>query len=149
MDQQIANFLGALSDSLDELLSCLDGLDERELDWRPLPGANSLYIIGLHTLSNAERNVMSHFLGEPYTYDRAAELASSAVGQRLLRERWTALRARMEAGLAGATSADLVAPRQHQRMGTVIGQAVLVQVVRHAAEHVGEARLTRQLFDAR
>lgn len=149
MDEQIRNFFEALSGSLEELLACLDGLDAKALDWRPVEGANSLYAIALHTLSNAERNVMSHFLGEPYVYDRTAEFAASASGQPPLRERWETLRKRMEDGLSQATAADLLAPRQHQRMGSVPGQAVLVQVVRHAAEHVGEARLTRQLLDAR
>ena len=39
--------------------------------------------------------------------------------------------------------------RAHPRRGTITGRDVLIVVARHAAEHWGEAQLTRSLLKAR
>jgi hypothetical protein len=38
---------------------------------------------------------------------------------------------------------------EHPRLGRIAGRAVLLQAERHAAEHLGEAELTRALLLAR
>jgi DinB superfamily len=150
MDTETAMYFGALTGSLETILRCSDGLDSEALNWRPEgQNTNSLYALTVHTLSNAHRNVLSHYCGESYTYDRAAELREQGESAAALRERHEALVRRMEAALKGAGRQGLTRICDHQRLGKVPGRAVLLQVARHAAEHAGEANLTRALLDAR
>jgi hypothetical protein len=141
-------FHGALEESLEMLMLAIEGLDEQAIHWRPVEGANSLAVIVKHTLANAERNVMNSFLGEPYDYDRPEEFRDTeSMGE--VMDAWAGLRERMAKGLETAPAERLSELCSHARLGMVPGRAVLLQVCRHAAEHVGEARLTRQLLDAR
>jgi hypothetical protein len=59
------------------------------------------------------------------------------------------VRDRIAKSLGTLTRADLDAARQHPRRGTITGRDVLIVVARHAAEHWGEAQLTRSLMKAR
>jgi len=58
--REIASFWRFITSAIDRLIVCLDGLDQTELDWRPLPDANSLYVLAVHTLANTEENILVH-----------------------------------------------------------------------------------------
>ena len=65
-----------IASSLDRLVALLDGLSADDLDWRPpAPGANSLYVLAMHTLGNAEENLLEILGGQPIGRDREAEFA--------------------------------------------------------------------------
>jgi len=135
-------------ESLDMILRCAEGLDGTTLNWRAdVEGTNSLYVIANHSMANAERNVLATFCGEPYDYDREAEFAAAGDSVEELLGRWAVLRARIETVLAATGSEHLARDCTHFRLGVVPGRTVLLQAARHAAEHVGEARLTRAFVD--
>lgn len=150
MSKELADaFFMVVDESVEGILECTEGLDTAGLNWKPVAGGNSLHAIANHTMANAERNILSSYCGQPYAYDRAAEFAAEAKdGDTPLGERWAELRSRMIAGMAAAGPEACDRDCDHVRMGRVKGWEVLVQVSRHAAEHLGEARLTRQLLDA-
>ena len=147
MHTEISMFHGALDESLEALMAALEGLDDTAIHWRPVEGANSLAVIAKHTLANAERNVMNSFLGEPYDYDRPEEFRDTESMSELL-DASMALRERIAKGLETARPERLSELVSHARLGMVPGRAVLLQVCRHANQHVGEAQLTRRLLDA-
>ncbi|MEO9255845.1 MAG: DUF664 domain-containing protein, partial [Tepidiformaceae bacterium] len=62
-----------------------------------------------------------------------------------LRASWEALRQRMREVIEPIPVTALAELREHPRLGTVAGRIVLLQAARHAAEHLGEAQLTRAL----
>jgi len=147
MDRESAAFLRAISGSLDRIVACLDGLDADGLNRRPpIDGANSLFAIATHALANTERNVMGTYCGEPYDWQREAEFAAAGDSAAPIRARWAELKERMRAGLDAAGPAALGRECDHYRLGRVPGREVLLQAARHAAEHVGEAELTRRLL---
>ncbi|MBA4178950.1 MAG: hypothetical protein C0506_00010 [Anaerolinea sp.] len=150
MSKELADaFFTVVDESIGWILECTEGLDTARLNWRPVEDGNSLHAIANHTMANAERNILSSYLGKPYAYDRAAEFAAEAKdGDTPLGRRWAELRARIVAGMAAAGPEAFDRDCDHVRMVRVKGWEVLVQVSRHAAEHVGEARLTRQLIEA-
>jgi hypothetical protein len=149
MDRETASFLRAISGSLDRIVACLDGLDAATLNRRlPIEGANSLYAIATHALANAERNVLGTYCGEPYDWQREAEFAASGDSAEPLRHYWRKLEVRMREGLAAAGPAALARECDHPRLGRIHGREVLLQAARHAAEHVGEAELTRRAISA-
>jgi hypothetical protein len=148
VDPEIAQFLEFIEESLDTILSCVDGLNNEEMHWKPeTPGTNCLQVIAAHSLANAERNVLATFYGETYEYDRDAEFKANDVSAVELQARWNGLRSRMRASLAKSDASWLTRECSHARLGIVPGRTVLLQAARHVAEHVGEARLTRALIE--
>ena len=145
MDDETRAFLRELCNAVDTIIGSLDGLDGTDLNWvPPVAGANSLYVIANHSLANAERNVMSTYCGEPYDHRRTEEFLATGDSCAPLKDRWAALRGRMEAGLSAVGPQHLAELCEHANLGRVAGREVLLRAVAHAAEHAGEAGLTRK-----
>jgi hypothetical protein len=148
--REVASFQRFIFGTIDDLVQSLEGLSAAELNWRPTPpDTNSLYAIATHVLGNAEENVLRTVCGLPVVRSRAAELAAAGTTWEPLREHWRELRGRIEAALARLTDGDLDRERRHPRRGPLTGREVLLVVARHAAEHWGEAQLTKSLLRAR
>lgn len=138
---EIATFWRYIAGSLDRLVGILDGLGEQELNWRPpAEAANSLYTLAFHTLANAEENLLGTLCGQPTERRRDDEFTRRGTRATLLQDHWRDLRIRIEAALFALPSTELDAARTHPRRGQV--------VARHAAEHLGQAELTRDLMKA-
>ena len=136
-----------IASSLDRLVDCLDGLSEAQLNWRPdAPEANSLYALAMHTLGNAEENLLQVIGGQPVGRDRDGEFAARGDSAEAIVARWTALRAELGALLASLPADALGATYEHPRRGPLIGREILIVVARHAAEHLGQAELTGDLL---
>jgi DinB superfamily len=147
---EIESFQHFIFGTIDAIVGALDGLSPEELDWRPAaPATNSLYAIATHVLGNAEENLLGTLCGRPHGRDYATEFRATAVTPDAVRGRWAELRLRLERSLAELMPADLDGARRHPRRGTITGRDVLIVVARHAAEHWGEAQLTRSLVKAR
>jgi hypothetical protein len=99
-------------------------------------------------MGNAEENILQTLCGTPVGRDRDAEFAQAGIVAGVL-ARWEELRPRLAAALAGVARGELDRERPHPRRGTISGRAVLIVVARHAAEHLGQAELTRDLWRAR
>jgi hypothetical protein len=136
-----------ISDSLDRMIACLDGLDEGQLNWRPpADGANSVWVLAVHSLANAEENILSILGGRPSTRDRDAEFRARGVSPEALRERWSTLRPSLQEAIRTLPPADLDREYAHPRRGTLTGREILLLVTQHAAEHLGHAEVTRDLL---
>jgi uncharacterized damage-inducible protein DinB len=146
--RELASFWDFIAFSLDHLLGCLDGLSAEQLNWRPTPsGTNSVYALAVHTLGNAEENLLTTLCGAPAN-NREGEFSAEADSTDWLMRRWTALRAELRAALAALDPAELERERLHPRRGQLTGREVLLVVVRHAAEHLGQAELTLDVMRA-
>ena len=142
-------FLRFIGSSLDRLVACLEGLSADELNWRPqAPAANSLYALAIHTLGNAEENILETLGGQVVGRDRKGEFAVSGDSVEAVAARWRELRERLAWTLTELPASALDAEYSHPRRGTVTGRAILIVVARHAAEHLGQAELTRDLLRA-
>jgi hypothetical protein len=149
-DHESASFQRFTFGTLDDLVHSLEGLTEEQLNWRPAaPDTNSLYAIVTHVLGNAEENVLQTVCGQRIVRSRAGELGAHGTSWEPVRDRWNDLRARMQTALAELPARDLDRERVHPRRGPLTGRDVLLVVARHAAEHWGEAQLTRSLLRAR
>ena len=138
-----------LCESIERLLGCLDGLAPDQLDWQPpAPEANSLYVLAVHTMANAEEVVVFVLGGQPNQRNREAEFLAQATSGAALDERWHFLHAQITGTLAGLPNSALNAPVDHPRRGRISGREVLILACRHAAEHAGQAELTRDLLRA-
>ena len=148
VDTEIESFRRRLIDELDRVVKAVDGLDEDAMNWKPqAAGANSLLVLATHTLGAAEEHILHRLCGETINRSRPAEFAATGSGAHL-RERAEQVKARISAAL------DAVAPTTlDEERDTPVGKrpmrSWLIHAIAHAAEHAGQAELTRDLYIAR
>ena len=138
-----------ISDTVDELVACLKGLDGELLNWSPLDDANSLYVLATHTMGNVRHNFLNVLCGLPITRDRDAEFVARGASAAEIEARWDELKAQISAAIEDLPAAELDRGKNHPHRGVITGRDVLVVVAGHAAEHYGQAQLTRDLARAR
>lgn len=144
----VATFWGYIARSIDRLVALADGLEPRDLAWRPAEGTSSLATLIGHTMSNAEDNLLGTLCGQPVTYDREADFERPEPDGGALTERWTGLRTTIAAALDELDGDQLSRALTHPRRGALTGLDVLIVVARHAAEHLAQAELTLDLLRA-
>ena len=138
-----------ISDTVDELVACLEGLDGDALNWSPLDDANSLYVLATHTMGNVRHNFLNVLCGLPITRDRDAEFVARGASAAEIEARWDDLKAQISEAIEELPDAELDRDKNHPHRGVITGRDVLVVVAGHAAEHYGQAQLTRDLARAR
>ncbi len=147
---EVASFWRYIASSLDRLVEVAAGMSPEGLDWEPpAPDTNSVAVLVTHTLGNAEENLLETLCGQRVDRNCEGEFQQRDTTVAVLQHRWRELRPRLEAALSTLTSDDLEGDRPHPRRGTIPGREVLIVVARHAAEHLGQAELTRDLWLAR
>lgn len=144
--QEIELFWGFISRSIERIMACLDGLPEDDLNWRPLTNANSLYVLANHILGTTEENILGVLCGQSIQRQREAELTAEGNSVDPLLLKWLDLQKRIHQSLEQLPAEELEREREHPRRGSLTGRAVLIVVARHAAEHMGQAELTRDLL---
>jgi hypothetical protein len=137
-----------LFEEVERVLSAADGLDAAQLSWTPSTNeANSLAVLAAHTVGAAERHVVRTVGGGDVTGTRDEEFAVHG-DLAPIRARWEAVRRKIVETIddmpPGRLDDDVPKP---SRIRTIHG--VLVHAVAHAAEHAGQAELTRDLIKQR
>lgn len=126
-------------------LAVLDGLPDDALNWQPAPETNSLAVLAYHAWSSTESWV-TRASGSEMPRDRDAEFHISMSGAALVplvRERAARVRAMIEAFDADTLGAICTAPGGRQETAAWC----LLHAVEHNQEHLGQALLTRQLWE--
>lgn len=142
-------FAKSLISSIERIIACLDGLDAEGMNWKPTAeGTNSLYVLAVHTMANAEEVVVSLLGGVDIPRVRASEFVATGESADWVHNRWADLKPRIEQTLAGISTAELDREFPHARRPPMTGWQALVQTSTHAAEHVGHAEMTRDLLKA-
>ena len=137
-----------ISNSVDKLVGCLEGLNQDDLNWRPGQDANSLYVLATHVLASCEENIVEVLGGEPVGRVREEEFLAEGDSADHIKAHWARSKELLFETLGGISAADLDREYDH-RTGTLTGREVLILAVRHAAEHLGHAELTRELLKSR
>jgi uncharacterized damage-inducible protein DinB len=146
---EVATHWRYIVSSLDRLLAVAQSLDGDGLHWRPPAlGSNSVAVLVRHTLGNAEENLLMVLCGQPVARQREDEFVAQSLSAADLVTSWHELRPRIETALATVEADELTRMRPHPRRGEVTGRDLLIVVARHAAEHLGQAELTRDLWRA-
>ena len=137
-----------IRDTVDELVDCLEGLDDASLDWRPLDDANSLYVLATHTMGNVRHNILNGLCELPVTRDRDAEFKVRGDSAVEIEARWNELKRQISEAIQELPPAELDREKDHPNRGIITGRELLIVVARHAAEHYGQAQVTRDLVKA-
>ncbi len=144
----IAGTVAALYHSVHEKLrEQVRGLDHGTLNWSPLPKANSIAVLIVHTLGS-EREMIRSLRMIATERDRDSEFKVEAEPADLL-----ALLDRadqeLDEHLGALTVADLTEPRPRGDRPPRPGLEWLLSNYGHAREHLAQIELTKQLYDSR
>jgi DinB superfamily len=130
----------------DQMREHVRGMDSGTLNWKPLPLANSVAVLIVHTLGS-EREVIHAVRSIAAERDRDAEFKSEAEAADLL-----ALLDEADRGLElldSITAADLTEMRPRGDRPPRSGLDWLLSNYGHAREHLAQIELTKQLYDSR
>jgi uncharacterized damage-inducible protein DinB len=145
-DKEIESLWRYIRRSVGRILSCLEGLEEDDLNWRPLENANSLYVLAVHMIANVEANILGVLSFQNIIRHREEEFKARGSSVEPVRQRWLDVQESISSHLAQLSSSDLDKEYEHPRRGKITGRDLLITIARHAAEHVGHAELTRELL---
>lgn len=144
-----ACILAYILSSLDRLVQCLEGLSGEQLNWQPpAPNTNSLFALTTHTIGNVEENILYTLYDLASQRDREQEFQAKGQTADALAAHWQEVRGRLQNAFLGLSPEDLEREHMHPRRGSITGLEILIVVARHAAEHLGQAELTRDLLFA-
>jgi hypothetical protein len=118
---------------------------QKNTDRPPAPHANCLYALVVHTLGNAEENLLWTLFDQPSQRNREQEFLMEGPSKDALILRWNGLHEQLQQALLSLSLQDLAQEHLHPRRGSITGLDILIVVARHAAEHLGQAELTRDL----
>jgi hypothetical protein len=144
----VAATLGKLyHDVHDKLRDQVRGMDAGTLNWKPLPLANSVAVLIVHTLGS-EREVLRAVRSLPAERDRDSEFRAEAEAAdlvALLDQADRELREHLDA----LTATDLTELRPRGDRPPRPGIVWLLHNYGHAREHLAQVELTKQLYDSR
>jgi hypothetical protein len=146
--RELAEMRDRLVREVDRVIGATDGLSAAKLAWTPAAKeANSLLVLAAHTVGAAERHILVNIAGRKPGGTRDEEFAAKAdiAG---VRARWDAVKRGIVDVLdnlpPGRLDDDLVGP-----VSTRSVHSMIVHAIAHAAEHAGQAELTRDLVEQR
>ena len=150
---EIETYARELGWVLDQVCAALDGLTAAQLTWRPATEAsNSLAAVAGHVLGSTRVYALGFGCGREVERDRAAEFAVSGADAVTLIAAVQQLSREISAALATLGPSELdrrfVPPQALWGTGPpheISRRDALVESIRHAALHLGELRLTRDL----
>lgn len=153
MRAELETYAGELRWILDQIVVALDGLTPAQLNWRPATGAaNSAWAIASHVVASTRVYALGFGCGREVARDRAAEFAAEGRDVRELIDGVRRLAGEIEATLGALAPSALdrrtLPPQELWGTGEpreISGRDALVESIRHAALHLGELRLTRDL----
>jgi hypothetical protein len=144
----IANTVGALFREVhDKLRAQVRDMDRGTLNWKPLPLANSIAVLIVHTLG-AERDMIRAVRSLTTERDRESEFRAEAEAADLLGFLDQADR-ELDEHLGAMTAADLIELRPRGDRPPRPGLEWLLLNYGHAREHLAQVELTKQLYDSR
>ena len=123
------------------------GMDTGTLNWRPLPLANSIAVLIVHTLGS-EREMIRALRSLTTERDRDGEFKVEASAADLLALLDRADR-ELDEHLGALTAADLMGMQPRRDRPPTTGLQWLLSNYGHAREHLAQIELTKQLYDSR
>jgi hypothetical protein len=153
MQAELDTYARELRFILDQVCISLAGLTPAQFNWRPAtPAPNSACAIAAHVLASTRVYALGFGCGRPVQRDRDSEFIASGLDAKeiidQLRQLWREIGAALAAPVAGALDERLLPAKELWGTGhphEISRREALVESIRHAAIHLGELRLTRDL----
>jgi hypothetical protein len=140
-------FAKAFHEMHDNFRDQVRGLDHGTLNWRPLPKANSIAVLVVHSIGS-QREMLRAVRRLPTERDRDSEFKAEAEAADLLALLDQADRD-VDEHLGALTADDLSGMRPRGDNPPRPGIEWLLTNYGHAREHLAQIQLTKQLYDSR
>lgn len=148
--------LTILRESFAALRDTLDGLPPAALDWKPYPDGNTLAVLTMHSIA-ATRFWIAAGCGQPRSlaeYRSGERQASFEVKGRVAPDLQASIDGAVEqmAGLLGQGTAEQLERKLEWPEDPSVkrtGAESLIHAIAHLREHVGQAWMTRDLWERR
>ena len=152
MHAEIETYGKYVRKQLEDIHAALKGLSDEQLNQRPdVPDANSGYVIATHVLGNARAWILGIACGQPLSRDRPAEFASSGTYEEIGKAA-QGLSSEIDEALEEfdpSTLNDRFVPAQELwgegEPHEIARREAFAHVIEHAAMHLGQIHLTRDL----
>jgi hypothetical protein len=122
-------------------------MDAGTLNWKPLPQANSIAVLIVHSMGS-EREMIRAVRSLPTERDRESEFRAEAQAAELL-ALLDQVDRELDEHLGALTVADLTELRPRGDRPPRPGLDWLLSNYGHAREHLAQVELTKQLYDSR
>jgi uncharacterized damage-inducible protein DinB len=142
-------YVDTLRELRGKVLKTLEGLNAAALNWTPTNDAtNSLFVLGTHCIGSEHGWIFETFHQGPKTRNRPGEFLAKGEDLSALRAEYERTARESEVILQPLTEAGLEATRDTPNHGAVTGRWIMLHVIRHYSEHLGQMYLTRQLWES-
>lgn len=144
------SYLEALRELRGNVLKTLEGVDAAGLDWTPTKQeTNSLIVLATHLAGSEHGWIFETLHQGDKTRDRASEFRAKGDSVGPLRQDFARIERETLEILSPLTEPDLLTTRRTGNHGTVTLRWIILHVIRHYSEHIGQMYLTRQLLESR
>ena len=144
----VASTIAALfRDVHEKMRADVRGMDHDTLNWKPLPAANSIAVLVVHTLGS-EREMIRAVRLVATERDRPGEFKAETDEAALL-ELLDGADRELDEHAGALTAADLTEMRPRGDRAPRPGLEWLISNYGHAREHLAQIELTKQLYDSR
>ena len=144
----VATTVSALFHSVhEEMRKQVRGMDHGTINWKPLPLANSIAVLIVHTLGS-EREMIRAVRRLATERDRDSEFKAEMDSEDLIRL-LDQTEHELDEHLEALTAADLTEMRPRGDRPPKPGLEWLLSNYGHAREHLAQIELTKQLYDSR
>jgi hypothetical protein len=144
----VATTVSALFHSVhEEMRKQVRGMDHGTINWKPLPLANSIAVLIVHTLGS-EREMIRAVRRLATERDRDSEFKAEMDSEDLIRL-LDQTEHELDEHLGALTAADLTEMRPRGDRPPKPGLEWLLSNYGHAREHLAQIELTKQLYDSR
>ena len=148
MIPEAQSYLDTLRELRANVLKALEGLNGRGLNWTPTrEQSNSLFVLATHGVGSEHGWIFETLHQGPETRHRPAEVLEKGEDIAALRHQYDRIALETEDILGALTERDLGTTHDAGRHGKVTTRWIILHVVRHYSEHIGQMYLTRQLYE--
>lgn len=150
MLNEISEYLASIDGQHARILRTMEAADPASLNWKPTrEETNSLFVLGTH-LIGSEHGLIFELLGNgPRTRNRPAEFLAQGTGLDNLRLEYQRVAEETRQILAPLTEEDLNSTRYREGTGQVTVRWIILHLIKHLSEHLGQMELTKQLWEQR
>ena len=155
MTSEIDSYLSWLEAMRQNVRDALLGLDADGLNWKPLPAeTNSVYNLAQHSAWVEQWWIGSVLAGQTFPYDWSDDQDLKGQGEDAadllvwLDEAATVSKATLESLTPSALDELRTRTRADGSEEQLSVRWIIVHTIEHYAEHIGQMRLTRQLWEA-
>lgn len=130
------------------ILKTLDGLSPEALNWKPTDGeANSLFVLATHSIGSEHGWIFETLARGEKTRNRPAEFFAQADDLIALRTQFERVSGETTEIFSQLTEEDMQTTRHNEPRGDVTLRWIILHVIEHLSEHLGQMYLTRQLWE--